>query len=800
MKFSFNLLKRYINFNKEYSKEEISHHITSLGLEVEEIENLGVKYNNFVVAEIIEASKHPESEKLTLCKVNTGTEVLNVVCGAHNARKGIFVILAKIGAIVPESGMEIKKGVIRGQESNGMLCSASELMLDEEKFGSKEGIIELPFEASHNVGMKLAEYLGLNEDIFHISITPNRGDACSINGITRDLAAKSLGIKQTTFVEKSLKKFPLQEVKAEERLAGSLKSVNFGKIYLPSKLPEEVLKEIKEYQKIWGTAGNLFVDLGNLNMFLTGLPMHIYDLAKIEGKVCIRRSLEGEKLVPIKGEEMLLPAGLAVVADGSKILSLLGVMGDARSKVTEGTKEVLIEVLHIKPEEVMNSSRKTGLKSDSSYRFERGIDFTMCLNALNTFIAKLGVLACEEFSYQAPLNKVSIEFSAKDYLAKIGVPIEGKKIKEILEALGFEVLTKGEEILVHVPPFRPDITIKEDLCEEIARIIGLDAIPALPIKNMKPVENIDITFEIKKVLSEGLNEIITFSFFKDEFYGMFPCPLKGKKLSLVNPISQDLKVMRESLLPNLLENIAMNEKKGYLNLQIFEVGNVFYGVNENEQTLNIACVFAGLAREKTFLNNEEPFTIWHAKQKMLEVLFKIWGMVEASFTFKPIVSANLHTKQSFEVCLGKNVVGILGAIHPLTLEKMEIKQNAFAFELYVKNLPERRPKQRVYKEDVLGNITREIAIILPKNVLYESVFSCIKKLRIANLAEVKVNDLFEDPTRIGANLKSLLLQFTIKQELQTLTKEQIDGEIIHSITSALAKELGAKLRDGETAK
>jgi phenylalanyl-tRNA synthetase beta chain len=794
MRFSLLMLKQAIKFNKNYNIDEISNAITSLGLEVEEIENPAKKYDNFIIAEVLECEKHPESTKLNLCKVNTGKEILDVVCGASNVRKGLKVVFAKIGAIVPESGLEIKKTSIRGKESNGMICSASELGLE----GESEGIIELPETAT--LGMNFAEFSKLNDEIFHISITPNRGDACSVFGIARDLSAKGLGITQNV-LQKSNCTFSDFAIKISEDIKNIVQNVNFAK-FGAFEIPEKATQELEIYSKVYGSSGIPIVDLGNYLMFLAGSPMHIYDASKIKGEITIRKTLEGENFIPIKGDETRLPAGLLVVADDEKILSLLGVMGDARSKCSPETKEFTLEVLHVSPEEVIKSSRAAKIKSDSSYRFERGVDFTIQNKVLETFLSKLSVKNASLFSFSGNLAKRKIDFEITDYKKRIGINLETARIKEILLSLGFEILSETpSKFSLSIPPFRSDISISEDICEEIARIEGYEKIEMQEIQNLKPVINFDLNFEIKKILSEEMQEIITYSFFKDSHFGLFSTTLENKsKLKVLNPITQELAVMRDSLIPNLLENISNSEKKSHHNSSVFEVGTVFFGTSEKEQKTNIVGLFSGNKNEKSFLKAEEKFTIWEAKNKMLEVLSRNFGISENSLKFSILENKNFHTHQSFNVFLGKNLIAILAAIPPLTLDAFQIKEKVFCFEIYMENLPAKKQKNRMYKEEILPSVIREIAVIIPLETKFKEISSAIKSLKLQNLKEVFVTDIFADEIRIGKNLKSISLQFIIKQEEKTLTKEQIDGEIIESIVQILAKKFDAKLRDGEIAK
>jgi phenylalanyl-tRNA synthetase beta chain len=534
MKLSLNLLSKYFDFAKQYTPNEISEIITNLGFEVEEMEDLSSQYQNFIIAQILEVKSHPSSTKtqLNLCKVDTGTEVLDIVCGAQNVRPNLKIILAKVGAIVPYNKMEIKKSLIRGEKSEGMICSASELLLNNKDGG--DGIMELS--SSAIVGTSLSDYLGGSDCILSLSITPNRGDGASIKGIVRDLEAKKIGISKPFFKKFKGSQNNLENIIIEDEIKNSFGQINFAKACIESNQYD--FTNIDLYDKIWGSSNLFPVDISNLIMFATGAPNHIYDASKIEGKIYIERTKGGELFCPIKGDEVSLPQGLIVVKDDAKILSLLGVMGDARSKVTEETKEVIVEALHVAPEEVIKSSKLTGIKSDSSYRFERGVDFSIQNKVVETILASLGVKSCSLFSLNGSIKNQQITINENDYKNLIGTAQPLNSMKSILESLEFKVDQEGENLICTFPPCKYEIKNKEGVCGEVARILGFEKISPTPIQNLKPIQNTNLAFEIKKILYRSMREVITYSFFKDEYFEI--TAEQEPKISLQNPITKDL--------------------------------------------------------------------------------------------------------------------------------------------------------------------------------------------------------------------------------------------------------------------
>lgn len=796
MKFSRSLLEKHINFYSKYSSREIAENITQSGFEVEKIEEESEGYKNFIVAEIVESKKHPDVTKLNLCKVNTGKEILSIVCGGINANRiGLKVALALPEAIVPASGLIIKKTVIAGVESNGMICSAEELQLVNVSFPQpKNGILELPENACP--GTQFSEFLNFNDTIFHISITPNRGDGASVLGIARELCAKKLGDLKTNL----LQNFIFQEngqfrVQIEDSVKSVLKSVYYAQAEIGSNIPTDLHFE----KKIWGTSGIPCVDIINYSMFMFGGPMHVYDYSKVEGEVKVRRSFQGEHFIPIIGEEQFLPEGLLIVADSRKVLSLLGIMGDKRSAADISTKRVLIESIHPESVEIIKSCKKTGFKSESSYRFERGIDYKLRKSILKHALHLMEVFNISFFAHENFPLPANVTFSEEDYINIIGSSISVERMKEILLKLEFKIIRENKGFLeLEAPSFRSDISIKEDIAEEIARIEGFNNINPIEIRNLSSAFSKDNNFEIKKVLSEEMNEIITYSFFKENYFDIYEN--NGQKVRLQNPISSDLTVMRDSLIPNLLENISLNQCKGEKRAAIFEVGTIFEELFSNTHKINVAGAFSGFKAQASFLAKEEKFNIWHAKNKMTELLFRVYGIIETSLSFSPFIASAFHPKQSFKILLGKNIIGYLNSIHPTFLDKFGIKGEVFTFEITTHLLPLAKNKSKLYREKILFNVEREIAIIIPKKIQFSLILASIKKLKLVLLKEVAVKEVFENKDRIGENMKSLLLKFTIQQGEKTLTKDEIDNQIIKKIIEELAVSCQAIIRDGESSR
>ena len=551
MKFTYTWLLEHLETTA--TPQVIAEKLTDLGLELESFVDLGATYAPFLVAEIVEATQHPNADKLRVCKVNNGTEILQIVCGAPNARAGIKVCLAPIGANIPNGNFAIKKSKIRDVESCGMLCSAEELNLG----GATDGIMELA--ANAVVGSKYADYAGLNDCVYEIAITPNRADCLGVRGVARDLAAAGLGVLKplnSSTVQYSIKS-PISAKSDSYYIGRYFKGVKNTQSpeWLQSRLKSIGLQPI-----------SALVDITNYFTFNFGRPLHVYDADKLQGNLRIQDSGAKVKFNALNNKSYELENDL-VIADEKGAVALAGVIGNVETSVDENTKNVFLEVAYFEPADVMKAGRKHMIDSDARYRFERGIDVGFMEDAANLatqMIVEICGGAASELVIAGtkPNVQKEIEFDFGFIKQYGGVDLPEGKAKEILQALGFVI--NGNKITT--PTWRQDIEGRADIVEEVLRVYGLQNIPLTPIAYSTPVTN-QPNFARNALINRGLSEVVTYSFGSEKHNP------SGKKL--LNPISEELAVMRGSIIPNLIEAAIRNNNRGFKNLGLFEIGPVF---------------------------------------------------------------------------------------------------------------------------------------------------------------------------------------------------------------------------------
>jgi phenylalanyl-tRNA synthetase beta chain len=793
MKFTLSWLKEYLE--TDATLEQICEKLTAIGLEVESVNNFAETLKTFTVAEILETAKHPQADKLQVCKVNTGTEVLDIVCGAANARAGIKVPLAKIGAIIPNGGFEIKKSKIRGVESNGMLCSASELGIAEES----EGILELPLQAE--VGKPFAPYLGLDDAVIEIAITPNRGDCLGVYGIARDLAAAGLGELKTLNIA------PFNS-NLENPISVNIESTNcthFIGVHIKNvqnKTSPEWLK--KKLESIGKKPISALVDITNYLTFAFGRPSHIFDADKLNGKITVRNAKEGEKIIALDNKEYSLDENILVIADDKNPVAIAGVIGGLESGCGLDTKNAYLEIAYFNPDAVANSGRKLQIDSDARYRFERSIDFNSY--KLVDLAIKLITEICGgepskpvmagDFNYKT--KEIDFDFAVIEKVTGLKTDID--LAKNIFTKLGFEIA--GNKL--KVSSWRNDVSIAEDMAEEYARIVGLDN---LPITYMQKPNNIQPAISqaqkrisnCRRVLAgRGLNEVISFSFMSEEKAKLFAD--ENKFIKVANPISSDLGVMRPSIISNLLDAVATNQARGKKSFSFFEIGNVFSKEKDFVQIQSISAIRSGVKLEKSALNKEELFDVFDIKADCLSVLSQFFDVSKLSAE-KNDKFNYYHPGRSGIYRLGPNIIAVFGEIHPSHKQKFDLKQTAFAFEIFTDKLPQAKPKtdfaRKPYEISNFQPIERDFAFIVESKILAQDIISAVRKseksISEAVIEDIKIFDIYEGE-KLGEGKKSIAFNVRIQPKNATLTDEQINNatsKIVENVRIAT----GGTLRD-----
>ena len=789
MKFTLNWLKRHLK--TEASVDAIVNKLNQLGLEVEGVIDSGAIYKGFVVAEIIDANKHRDSDRLTVCQVDTGKEVLQIVCGAPNARSGIKVILAQVGAVIPANGLVIKKSTIRGVESNGMLCSYEELQLP----GSGDGIVEL---TDGVIGTSAADFFGINDTIIEVAITPNRGDCAGVYGIARDLAAAGIGklLSDTVnAVQTNNTKLPIDAaIQAKSKCREIL--FCYGKNLLHTISVDNTY--VKLLNNIGYTSKNALVDISNYVMFDTGRPNHIYDADKIVGGVVVRNSHADEKFVAIGGVEYLLPEGLLVIADQDKILSVAGVIGGETSKVTDATKNILIEVADFDADTVMKSGRALGIVTDSRFRFERNVDHDSGMRSINSIISLIVEKCGGEFFNiisvrgDSPIPSGIIDFDPQHVEKIAGISIEREAVFASLEKLGFIKLNDTNAGNIKVPSWRVfDVVGAADLVEEVLRIYGLENIPLqdLPYVPMRKCSH-DYNNKIRdRLLNRNLTEVISWSFTSNEIARVFAL---DDLLILRNPIASSMDVMRPSMICSFIPVLQKNIARGTHNIGMFEIGSVYSLSYDINQTMVVSGLRSGLVEEKSVHCSSRAVDFFDVKDDVLSVLSE-FNIDLSRYAVTRDVPTYYHPTRSAVFKLGKNIAAFCGELHPRIVDMLKIDSSAvYGFEIFLDNIPKTKIAHKQQQLFDYQSINRDFSFVVQRDLPVAEIIRSVHSLKIDLLDEIKIFDVYEGES-IDDNLKSVGLTVRIQPKTATLTEAEIDA-IAQRIVQRLATAHDAYLR------
>lgn len=795
MKFTLSWLKTYLD--TDASLQEISEKLTSIGLEVEEIVDNSAALAPFIAAEILDAQPHPNADKLRLCKVNNGTETLQIVCGAPNARTGIKVVLAQVGTVIPTNGLKIKPSKIRDVESNGMLCSAAELGIAEDA----QGIVELPENAA--LGQPFASALGLDDPVIEIAITPNRGDCLGVYGIARDLAAAGLG---------TLK--PVENTPVKGNFASPIKVT----IDTPEKAPRFVGRTIKGVKNAESPAWlkqrlesiglkpiSALVDITNFLTFDLGRPAHVYDAAKLKGDLKVRDAREGEALVALNDREYTLEAGMTVIADDSGAVALGGIIGGEPTGCDENTTDVFLEIALFNPINVAVAGRKLQLNTDARYRFERNVDPAFLTSgaeiATRLILELCGGEASElVIAGEEPKAREVIDFRPARVEQLVGITPTEKEMLTILGTLGCICKKSGDVVKVQVPSWRSDIEQEADVIEEVARLYGYDAIPRVALSGGMSVQaaiNADQRRlqDMRRVLAgRGMKEAVTFSFISSEIAAMFDPA--NDNITLANPISAELDVMRLSIFPHLLQAVSRNQARGVKRAALFEIGPVFsrdYNLQQQNAAAGVRC---GQYVSQSHYGDNREVDVFDAKADALAALS----------LYLPVDNLNIsreapswyHPGRSGAIMLGKNIIGYFGELHPSLLRKLDIKTTVVGFELFPENAPKAKPRKSTafpaFERVNLQPVERDFAFIVDENTEAEAVLRAVRKADKQLIESVTLFDVYSGKG-IEQGKKSLALTVTLQPKEQTLNEEALE-RISQLIIQSVQKDTNAILRDG----
>ncbi|MDE1933363.1 phenylalanine--tRNA ligase subunit beta [Bradyrhizobium sp.] len=801
MKFTLSWLKEHLDTDE--SVEKLADKLTMIGLEVESIEDKARQLAPFTIARVISAEQHPNADRLRVCMVDTGNGAapVQVVCGAPNARAGLISVFSPPGTYIPGKDITLGVGTIRGVESRGMLCSEAELKISE----NHDGIMELPADAP--VGTAYASWAGIGDPVFEINLTPNRQDCTGVHGIARDLAAADMGKFKDPGIKQIRGEFPCPvSVKVEDASLCPGFALRLVRGVRNGPSPEWLQKRLTS---IGLRPINALVDITNFMTYDRARPLHVFDAAKVKGDLVVRRGREGETLLALDGRTYTLDSSMCVIADEQGVESLAGIMGGEASGCSEQTTDVLIESALWNEINIAQTGRKLGINSDARYRFERGIDPAFMVPGLE-MATKLVMDICGGTPSDNVVVGKSfgddriIEFPLTEVKRLAGVEVGFPEMKRILGHLGFMVAGSGPAVKVAIPSWRSDVHGKADIVEEIVRIVGVDQVPMTPFERgeaprkpvLKPMQL--RTRRAKRALAaRGMVETVTWSFISRPQAELFG---GGKaELALANPIASDLSDMRPSLLPGLIAAAQANSDRGFADVALFEVGQVFRGDRPEDQFTSAAGVRHGFATQAGLGRNwtgSAGANAFDAKADAFAVLAAAGAPMQA-LQVVPGGAAWLHPGRSGSIQIGpQNVLGHFGELHPRALEKLGADGPIVGFEVILDRIPEAKARPTRAKPALelspLQPVTRDFAFIVDRTVKAGDILRAAQSVDRKLVTAITVFDVYEGKG-IEDGKKSVAIAVTIQPREKTMTDQEIDA-VAAKIVAEVNKKTGGVLR------
>ena len=803
MRVSEKWLREWVN--PALNTQQLAHTLTMAGLEVDAIEPAAQKFSGVVIAEVLEVIPHADAKKLQVCKVNDGAEVAQVICGANNVRAGLKVAFAKVGACLPND-FKIEAKTLRGVDSFGMLCSASELGMAQTSEGASTGILELPAECE--VGADFFASLDLDDSIIDIDLTPNRSDCLSVSGVAREVSAlldSPLKTPLKEFVDNpsSKKVFPVSIQVAEHcpRYVGRVIEGVSGTMQSPLWMQEKL-------RRAGVRCINAIIDITNYVMLELGQPMHAFDISKLSKGITVRFADAKEQLTLLDEQKIEMFADDLVISDENGAIALAGIMGGAGTAVDDATTDIFLESACFKAETIAGKARRYGLHTDSSHRFERGVDAELAVKAMQRATQLIleivggdaGPIVCEEDQSSLPKAK-EITLQQNKIEKLLGIKISTKEIEQFLKRLQCAVRVESDTLQVTPPSFRFDLQIDVDLIEEVARLVGYENIPAnvntFVAANKSSVSDADMLMRLKRSLVQhGYHEVVTFSF-GDQFTENLLNPGHTGKV-LANPISQDLSVMRSSIWPGLIKAAQYNLHRQQSRIRIFEYGLQF--VHENDAFLqlpNLSALVTGDCMPLQWGATSTEVDFYDMKgdvERLLEVL----GISIQQISYVRSDDACLHPGQSANILFddksaGETVIGRLGKLHPGVQSELDIDQPIYLFELKLTNLLHVHHETLFQPLSKYPSIRRDITLLVDHNVDAAVIRSNIEQMKINALQKIKVISIYTGKG-IPESKKSISLGLILQEFSRTLTDKEIE-KIILSIISQLGEKVGAEIRN-----
>ena len=801
MKFTLSWLKEHLDTDEPV--EKLADKLTMIGLEVENIEDKAKALAPFTIARVISAEQHPNADRLRVCMVDTGDggAPVQVVCGAPNARAGMVGVFSAPGTFIPGKNITLGVGTIRGVESRGMLCSEAELQLSE----SHDGIMELPADAP--VGAAYAEWAGLGDPVLEINLTPNRPDCTGVHGIARDLSAADMGKFKDPGIRPVKGEFPCPvKVTVEDdnlcpgfalRLVRGVKNGPSPQ-WLQKRLTSIGLRPI-----------NALVDITNFMTYDRARPLHVFDAAKVKGNLTVRRARDGETLKALDGRTYALDSGVCVIADDHGVESLAGIMGGEASGCDENTADVLIESALWNEINIAQTGRKLGINSDARYRFERGVDPAFMVPGLE-MATRLVMEICggtpseNVVAGKAFADDRVIDFPLHEVRRLAGIDVPFPEVKRILGHLGFMVAGSGPVVKVAVPSWRTDVDGKADIVEEIVRIVGVDKVPMTPFERgdapRKPVLTAiqQRTRRAKRALAaRGMVEAVTWSFIAKPAAELFGGG--QSELALANPIASDQSDMRPSLLPGLVAAVQANIDRGFPDLALFEVGQVFKGDRAEDQLTAASGVRHGFASSKGIGRHWSGTASADALDAKADA-FAVLSAAGAPMQALQVVPGGphwLHPGRSGTIQIGpQNVLGYFGELHPRALEALGAEGSVIAFEVILDRIPDAKQTptraKPVLELSPFQPVSRDFAFIVERDVKAGDIVRAAQGADRKLITDVTVFDVYEGKG-IDEGKKSIAIAVTIQPREKTLTDQEIEA-VAARIVTEVTKKTGGTLR------
>ena len=787
---------------KTTAKEsEIINQLTNIGLEVEEVKENSGEMSKFKIAKVLKAEKHPNADKLKVCDVTIGgKEILKVVCGAPNAREGLITIYAPPGAVIPKTNFELKVAKIRGVESSGMLCSESELNLSDDS----EGIIELK-NRENEIGKSY--FKNNSQKVIDISITPNRADCLGVRGIARDLSSAGVG-KLIQIKKKKLKQKAKHLIKTSITKEKGQGCEIFGSCYIKNITNRESPDWLKNKLIALGLKPiSAVVDITNYVMFDLNRPLHAYDADKIDREIIVRNARDGEVFEALDNKKYKLKKGMCVISDKSRVLGLGGIVGGTSTSTELETKNILLEAAYFSPSSIRKTARVLNINTDAKYRFERGIDpnsVTEGLERATELILKIcgGEISKFQITGKNKQKNKIINFQIDKFKKLIGIPMTADEINKILSSLGFKCKKSKSSIKVEVPSWRPDVNLDEDLIEELIRIKGFKHIELIEPERNRSQDTLNFKQKLfhlsqRSLASKGYMEIVTWSFSDSKVDKQFS---KGEKeISLYNPISSDLNVLRRSIFSNLSIYLKRNQDRGYEDLSLFEIGPTFFGKNPGEQQIVVGGLKSGRVNRKSWLDKERNIDVFDIKSDVIKTLVEL-GIEEKNLFVSDNTKNSYHPGRSGSVTLKSEKgphLAYFGEIHPAVTKSMDFKdKNIFGFEIFLKNIPEPNKKLRQTKKSFKASdyqkSERDFAFIIDKIFKIGALEKIIREVDESLIQSVTTFDVYQGDN-IPKDKKSVAINVTLQAIDKTLTENDLE-QISKRIIDTVSEKTGATIR------